>query len=67
MGRKFTVLLERDEDGVILATVPAIPGCHTQGKTPSEAMQRIQEAIELCMEDEDISPNEFVGVQHVEI
>ncbi len=47
---QFKVLIEQDEDGVFVASVPAIPGCHTQGDTYEEAIKGIQEAIELCLE-----------------
>lgn len=41
----FTVLLERDEDGFIVASCPALPGCHTQGRTRDETLANIREAI----------------------
>jgi predicted RNase H-like HicB family nuclease len=44
---KFKVLLEKDEDGWYVATVPALPGCISQGKTEKEAQENIKEAIEL--------------------
>ncbi len=44
---KFKVVLEKDEDGVIVATVPSLPGCISQGKTEQEALQNIREAIDL--------------------
>lgn len=47
---QFKVLIEQDKDGVFVASVPAIPGCHTQGETYEEAVKRIEEAIELCLE-----------------
>lgn len=47
---QFKVLIEQDEDGVFVASVPAIPGCHTQGETYEEAVKRIKEAIALCLE-----------------
>ncbi|MFH1967320.1 MAG: type II toxin-antitoxin system HicB family antitoxin [Patescibacteria group bacterium] len=46
----FKVLVEKDEDGYFIASVSAIPGCHTQGRTYEEATVRIKEAIELCLE-----------------
>lgn len=45
----FRVLIEQDEDGVFVASAPAIPGCHTQGKTYEEVIENIREAIELCL------------------
>ncbi len=47
---KFTVTLERDEDGVWVAECPSIPGCVSQGKTRQEVLANIQEAIALCLE-----------------
>ncbi len=44
---KFKVRLEKDEDGWYIATVPALPGCISQGKTEKEALNNIKEAIEL--------------------
>ena len=41
------IVLEKDEDGYIIATVPSLPGCISQGKTEREAMKNIKEAIEL--------------------
>ena len=48
--RRFTVVLERDEDGMYVASVPVLRGCHTQGKTLDQAMRRIREAVELWLE-----------------
>jgi len=47
---KFTVTLDRDEDGVWVVECPAIPGCVSQGKTKAEALEAIHEAIQLCLE-----------------
>ncbi|MCL5991193.1 MAG: type II toxin-antitoxin system HicB family antitoxin [Bacteroidetes bacterium] len=47
---KFSVTLERDEDGIWVAECPSIPGCVSQGKTKEEATDNIREAIELCLE-----------------
>lgn len=44
----FNVIIEQDEDNVYVATVPELEGCHTQGKTIQEVLERIKEAIELC-------------------
>jgi predicted RNase H-like HicB family nuclease len=43
------VLLEKDEDGYFVATVPALPGCFSQGKTEKQVLNNIKEAIELQM------------------
>jgi predicted RNase H-like HicB family nuclease len=69
MAREFDVVLERDEEGYYVASVPALRGCHTQAKSLDELMSRIQEAIELCLEveDEPAGGLEFVGVQRVRV
>ena len=48
--RKFTVLIEQDEEGYYVATVPALRGCHTQAKTLDTFMKRVREVVELCLE-----------------
>ncbi len=48
---RFTVVLEKDEDGVYVATVPALPGCISDGQTVEEAMSNIKEAIRGFIED----------------
>jgi len=65
----FTVLIEQDDDGMYVAKVPDITGCYTQGKTVEQAMERIKEAIQVCLEAEktEYPPLKFVGVQQVEI
>ena len=67
--RNFTVLIEQDEDGIYVATVPDIPGCYTQGKTVQQAMERIKEAIQVCLEADKEEPHQmkFVGLQQVEV
>jgi predicted RNase H-like HicB family nuclease len=45
MKTKFNVLVERDEDGYYVATVPSLPGCHTQAKSKDELIDRAREAI----------------------
>ena len=46
---KFTVTLDRDEDGVWVAECPAIPGCVSQGATKDEAVKNLDEAIRACL------------------
>lgn len=48
---RYTVILEREEDGGYVVSVPALPGCVSQGDTRSEALNNIREAIELYVED----------------
>ena len=42
---RYRVIIEQDEDGVFVAEVPALPGCISQGKTRSEVIDSIKEAI----------------------
>ena len=48
---KYTVVLQRENDGGYVATVPALPGCVSQGDSREEALRNIGEAIELYLED----------------
>lgn len=50
--REFSVVVERDEEGNYVGSVPALPGCHTQARSLDKLMERIKEAIELCLEVE---------------
>lgn len=69
MEREFDVVVEQDEDGIYVASVPILPGCHTQAQSLDELMSRIQEAIELYLEVESDIPGKlkFVGVQRVRV
>jgi len=62
-NRSFTVLIEQDEDGYYVATVPALKSCYTQAKTVEALYPRIREVIALCLEEEDPVPMKFIGVQ----
>lgn len=46
----FRVLIKQDENGLFVGSVPALPGCHSQGTTYEETIKNTQEAIELCLE-----------------
>jgi predicted RNase H-like HicB family nuclease len=50
MRKEFTVIIEKDEDGYYVGSVPELKGCHTQAKSLDELMERIKEAILLCLE-----------------
>jgi len=65
--REFTVLIERDEDDMLIATVPALKSCHTQAKTLHILLERVKEAILLCLEVESPSNLEFVGLQEISV
>ena len=64
----FTVIIEKGEDGFYVGSVPALRGCHTQGRTMDELMKNMKEAIELCLEvEKDIPKEEFVGIQQIRV
>jgi len=66
----YTTIIKQGEDGWYVAIVPDIPGCYTQGKTVTEVIERIKEAIEVCLEadkDEYIKPSKFIGLQQIEV
>lgn len=67
---KFGAVVEKDEDGYYVASVPELPGCHTQAKTLDEVMKRIREAIQAFLEAEGVKGHrstELVGFQFVEV
>ena len=47
---KFVVIVEKDEAGYYVGSVPELPGCHTQAKTIDELLKRVKEAIKLYLE-----------------
>ncbi len=67
--RKFTVLIEQDEEGYFVATVPALRGCHTQAKSLDTLMKRVREVIELCLQDTNnhVGPLELIGIQQISV
>ena len=67
--RQFDVVIERDSEGYFVASVPQMPGCHTQARSLDEVSDRIREAIALCLEIEGAPEQEleFVGIQRVTI
>ena len=69
---RFTVLIERDEDGRFVASIPSLKGCHTQGKSLDQVMRRIREAAELWLEvrgsrRRPLPGLDFVGIQQLDI
>ena len=68
-AREFDVVIEKDQDGFFVASVPALPGCHTQARSLDELMERVKEAITLCLEVEGAPPQalDFVGVQRIRV
>lgn len=65
--RTFTVLIEQDEDGFYVATVPSLKSCYTQAKTVEALYPRIREVIALCLEEEEPVSMRFIGVQQLRL
>lgn len=68
--KDFYMMIERDEEGWYIGSVPELPGCHTQARTIEELSERMKEAIELYIDDTDVSmfpAHEFVGVHRVAV
>ena len=49
MTQEYSVVIERDSEGYYVASVPSLPGCHTQALSLDVLMERVREAIELCL------------------
>ncbi len=68
---EFDVIIEQDDDGYFVASVPSLPGCHTQARSLDELMERIKEAIAVCREPDSSQPGErplrFIGVQRLTV
>ena len=61
---QFKVIIETDENGLFVASVPELPGCYTQGKTLEQVRERIKEVIELVLEsDEDVKKSKLSSPQ----
>jgi len=69
MKRKYNVVIEKDKEGWYISEVIGLPGCHTQGKTIDQLIERTKEAIKAYLETEEEPEinEEFVGVQQVEV
>ena len=52
MTSDFDVVVERDSEGYYVASVPALHGCHTQARSLDVLMERVQEVVSLCMEEQ---------------
>lgn len=57
LKKQFKNIIERDEDGYYIASVPALPGCHTQGKTFKELKENVKDAIKLCLDVARTNPD----------
>lgn len=69
MTGEFDVVVEQDSEGFYVASVPALPGCHTQARSLDELITRIREAIAFYVEVEAVETEKlnFVGIQRVSL
>ena len=69
MKRRYNMIIEKDEDGWYVSEVVELPGCHTQGKTIDQLIERTKEAIKAYLETEEEPEinDEFVGIQQIEV
>lgn len=77
--QQFKVIVEQDEDGYFVGSIPALPGCYTQSKTLLELKKRLREAASLCLEVARLDPQYrqrlknfaynplFIGLELVEV
>jgi predicted RNase H-like HicB family nuclease len=65
--RRFTVVIEQDEDGYYVATVPSLPSCYTQARTLEELAPRIREVIALCLAEQKAPRMKSVALEQVEV
>jgi len=70
--QNFIVLIEKDEDGVFIGTVPSLKGCYSYGKTLDELMANLKEAIgahfeAFWLEEKELPVTRFAGVQEIEV
>lgn len=68
----FPVLIEQDENGMYVGSIPSIRSCYTQGRTLEELYENLKEVVQLCLETEKkfFGPtsrtNRIVGFQNIE-
>lgn len=69
MTRKYTIIVERDEDGWLVSEVVGLPGCHTQAKDMNQLLERTKESIRAYLEtkEEPEISEQFVGMQQIEV
>jgi predicted RNase H-like HicB family nuclease len=68
--KEYYMVIERDEDGWYVGSIPELPGCHTQGETIEELTERMKEAISLYLDEADESvagSSAFIGVHRVSV
>ena len=69
MTKKYTIIVEKDEEGWLVSEVVGLPGCHTQAKNMDQLLERTKEAIKAYLKSEEspLISEEFVGVQQIQV
>ena len=68
MVKKYTLIVEKDEDGWLVSEVVELPGCHTQAKTMDKLVERTKEAIKAYLQSEPLQISQkFVKVHQIEV
>ncbi len=69
MTKKFTVIIEKGEDGYLISDAVELPGCHTQAKNLDDLLKRTKEAISLYLKStkDKETYSEFMGIQQIEV
>jgi len=67
--KHFPILIEQDDDGIFIVSCPLFQGCHSYGNNIDEALNNIQEVIEICLEEQfhEQSFNTFIGIRDIEL
>ncbi|HEV2499397.1 MAG TPA: type II toxin-antitoxin system HicB family antitoxin [Terriglobia bacterium] len=65
--RQFAVVIEQDEDGYYVASVPSLPGCYTQARDLDELAPRVREVIALCLAEQKAPRMRFIAPEQVEV
>lgn len=70
----YRVIIEQDEDGKFVASVPALQGCYTEGTSFEETLKNVEDVIKLHVEARkargtliDDSKTEFVGIKNISV
>jgi predicted RNase H-like HicB family nuclease len=73
LKKHFPIVIEQDIDSFYIVSCPLFQGCRSYGKTIDDALSNIQEAIELCLEEQyhgeqqDETANIFIGIRDIEL
>jgi predicted RNase H-like HicB family nuclease len=68
MKKHYPIIIEQDKGGVFIVQCPPFKGCRSYGYSIEKAIENIKEAIEVCVEDDDIKDHStFIGMRDIEL